>query len=86
MDTAKTTPPSLLNETDLISLMDKHGIGTDATIHEHIAKIQKRDFATCQNKLFRPTKLGLALVIGYKLMGHELTSLCRIYAHGWKSR
>lgn len=71
MDTDKTTPPSLLNETDLISLMDKNGIGTDATIHEHISKIQHRNFAVCQNKLFRTTQLGLALVIGYKLMGHE---------------
>ncbi len=34
-----TTPPKLLNETDLITLMDKNGIGTDATIHEHIKTI-----------------------------------------------
>jgi len=34
-----TTPPQLLTEAELINLMDKNGIGTDATIHEHIKKI-----------------------------------------------
>lgn len=40
-----TTPPKLLNEADLIGLMDKFGIGTDATIHEHIKTIQNRKYA-----------------------------------------
>ena len=34
-----TTAPSHLSEADLISQMDDHGIGTDATIHEHIKNI-----------------------------------------------
>ena len=34
-----TSPPPLLNESDLINLMDKNGVGTDATIHEHIKNI-----------------------------------------------
>lgn len=37
-----TSPPSLLTEADLISLMDKHGIGTDATHAEHINTIKTR--------------------------------------------
>ncbi|ETO34020.1 DNA topoisomerase III [Reticulomyxa filosa] len=37
-----TTAPELLNEAQLISLMDKHGIGTDATMAQHIATIQDR--------------------------------------------
>ena len=37
-----TAPPHLLNESELISLMDQHGIGTDATIPEHIGKVQVR--------------------------------------------
>jgi DNA topoisomerase III len=39
MKEGKTTPPSYLTESDLISLMDENGIGTDATIHQHIATI-----------------------------------------------
>lgn len=37
-----TTAPSLLTEADLIALMDKHGIGTDATHAEHINTIKTR--------------------------------------------
>jgi len=32
----KTTPPKLLSESELIDLMNKNGIGTDATMHDHI--------------------------------------------------
>lgn len=35
--------PLLLSESDLIALMDRNGIGTDATIAEHINTIQKRE-------------------------------------------
>ena len=41
----KTSPPSYLTESDLIALMDANGIGTDATMAEHIAKIQEREYA-----------------------------------------
>jgi DNA topoisomerase-3 len=36
----------LLAEADLIQLMDRHGIGTDATIAAHIETIQTRNYAT----------------------------------------
>lgn len=44
MSDGKTAPPSYLTEADLIALMDANGIGTDATMAEHIQKIQERDY------------------------------------------
>ena len=38
----KTKPPPQMSEAELIELMDKNGIGTDATIHEHIRTIKER--------------------------------------------
>jgi DNA topoisomerase-3 len=39
-----TMPPQLLAEHDLIELMNSNGIGTDATIPEHIFKVQEREW------------------------------------------
>lgn len=48
-------------------------IGTDATIAEHIKKIQERNYARKNNEnRFIPTKIGLALAEGYNSMGYEL--------------
>lgn len=44
MTEGKTSPPSHLTEADLIALMDANGIGTDATMAEHIQKIQDREY------------------------------------------
>jgi len=46
VDAGVTTAPELLTERDLITLMDKNGIGTDATIAQHITKIQDRGYVT----------------------------------------
>ena len=40
----KTTKPGYLTEPELIGLMDANGIGTDATMAEHIAKIKERSY------------------------------------------
>jgi DNA topoisomerase-3 len=40
----KTSPPGYLTEPELITLMDANGIGTDATMAEHIAKIKERQY------------------------------------------
>mmetsp|Transcript_25789 Transcript_25789/g.41706 ORF Transcript_25789/g.41706 Transcript_25789/m.41706 type:complete len:552 (+) Transcript_25789:85-1740(+) len=45
MKSGVTTPPELLTEVDLIRLMDRHGIGTDATIQDHIKTILTREYA-----------------------------------------
>ena len=53
-------------EVELISMMDKNRIGTDATIAQHISTIQDRKYATKDGQQkFHPTKLGIALVEGY---------------------
>ncbi|KAI2642655.1 DNA topoisomerase [Xylaria nigripes] len=44
MTEGKTAAPNYLTEADLIALMDANGIGTDATMAEHIQKIQERDY------------------------------------------
>ena len=53
--------------------MDKEGIGTDATISEHIATIQNREYAkkTPTNR-FTPTNIGLALVETYMYLQYPL--------------
>eukprot|EP00397_Hematodinium_sp_SG-2012_P007781 GEMP01007831.1.p1 GENE.GEMP01007831.1~~GEMP01007831.1.p1 ORF type:complete len:880 (+),score=215.84 GEMP01007831.1:91-2730(+) len=66
-----TKPPELLTECDLLTLMDKNGIGTDATMAEHINTIQKRSYAVVQDNRFMPTTLGVALVEGYQLFGQQ---------------
>ncbi|EPS73635.1 hypothetical protein M569_01118, partial [Genlisea aurea] len=73
LDSGVTRPPPLLSEADLLGCMDKAGIGTDATMHDHIKKLLDRCYATKDsNTRFSPTKLGEALVMGYDDMGYEL--------------
>lgn len=68
-----TEPPPLLSESDLLGLMDQAGIGTDATMHDHIKKLLDRGYATKDSSTrFSPTALGEALVMGYDAMGYEL--------------
>jgi len=53
-------------EVELISLMDRNGIGTDATIATHISTIQKREYAIKDpQQKFHPTTLGIALIEAY---------------------
>ncbi len=68
----KTAPPALLTESELIGLMDKNGIGTDSTIHEHIKTIQEREYAEKVSQVFKPTNLGVALVEAYEKLGISL--------------
>ncbi|RYP92670.1 hypothetical protein DL770_001183 [Monosporascus sp. CRB-9-2] len=54
MTEGKTAAPSYLTEADLIALMDANGIGTDATMAEHIQKIQERDYVRTVPRAARP--------------------------------
>ncbi|XP_054821592.1 DNA topoisomerase 3-alpha isoform X2 [Prosopis cineraria] len=73
LDSRVTRPPPLLSEADLLSCMDKEGIGTDATMHDHIKKLLDRFYAMKDaNTRFTPTNLGEALVMGYDDMGYKL--------------
>ncbi|KAJ3568007.1 hypothetical protein NP233_g5996 [Leucocoprinus birnbaumii] len=69
----ETTKPHLLTEADLVTLMDKNGIGTDATIAQHIQNIIDREYVIermeGQTKYLVPSTLGVALVEGYDKIG-----------------
>jgi DNA topoisomerase-3 len=66
---AATKPPAALTESDLIELMDKTGIGTDATIAQHIDMVLKRKYAQRSGRAIVPTTFGTALVRGFSSMG-----------------
>ncbi|XP_072337326.1 DNA topoisomerase 3-alpha isoform X3 [Scyliorhinus torazame] len=70
----ETSPPQLLTEADLIALMEKHGIGTDATHAEHIETIKSRMYVgLTPDQRFLPGELGMGLVEGYDSMGYEMS-------------
>jgi DNA topoisomerase-3 len=77
----KTSAPGYLTEPELISLMDANGIGTDATMAEHITKIKERSYVDTRHRgggrnsllEFIPTTLGVALIEGYDNVGLDVS-------------
>lgn len=67
----------MLTEADLISLMDRHGIGTDATHAEHIETIKQRLYVGLeQNKFLVPGQLGMGLVEGLSMVFCRICLCC----------
>lgn len=69
----ETQAPPLLSEESLIGLMDKNGIGTDATIAQHIKTITDRGYTYKKDGVYVPTELGLALIEAYNSIGFQLS-------------
>ncbi|KAI0675385.1 DNA topoisomerase [Trametes maxima] len=75
LDEGQTSKPNLLTEADLVNLMDEHGIGTDATIAQHIQTIVDRGYVIERmhgaTKYLVPSTLGIGLVEGYDAIGFD---------------
>ena len=77
----QTTAPGYLTEPELIALMDANGIGTDATMADHISRIKERSYVDTKARTggrnavqeFIPTYLGVALVEGYDNIGLDVS-------------
>jgi DNA topoisomerase-1 len=57
-----TQPPPRYNEASLIKILEEKGIGRPSTYATILATIQNRYYVEKENRYFKPTKLGQAIV------------------------
>ncbi|EAS07738.1 DNA topoisomerase I (macronuclear) [Tetrahymena thermophila SB210] len=71
-----SSPPRYLSESELIDLMSKNSIGTDASIPTHIQNIVDRKYVEIdqKNRTLIPTQLGRSIIDGYRKIDEELVS------------
>lgn len=74
LSTEYTTSPGYLTESELLSLMESYGIGTDASMSVHINNICERNYVKVEANSRRlvPTQLGIQLVHGYYAVDKDL--------------
>jgi hypothetical protein len=73
-----TPPPLPLTESDLLSLMESHGIGTDASMATHVSNVIRRGYVLLDesSRSLTPSPLGLALIHAYTLIDEGLVLPC----------
>lgn len=73
LSTGTTQPPGHVAEHELVSMMERHGIGTDASMATHIANIVKRKYVSLgPGRTLVPTEMGLTLIHGFLQIDPEL--------------
>lgn len=77
----KTSPPKYMTESELITLMDANGIGTDATIADHIDKIVSRGYVVKVKQgsieYILPSEFGMGLIRGFEAIELDNISLSK---------